>query len=51
LFIEPPPGQALSRLAQQAFTEARAIGVEDWQLDSVVLLAKRERVGRLIKGG
>lgn len=43
LFIEPPPGQVLSRLAQQAFTEARAIGVEDVQLDSIVLLAERER--------
>jgi len=43
LFIEPPPGEVLSRLAQQAFTEARAIGVENVQLDSVVLLAQRER--------
>jgi malonate decarboxylase epsilon subunit len=43
LFIEPPPGTVLSRLARQAFTEARAIGVEDVQLDSVVLLAERER--------
>jgi malonate decarboxylase epsilon subunit len=43
LFIEPPPGTVLSRLAQQAFSEARAIGVEDVQLDSVVLLAERER--------
>jgi malonate decarboxylase epsilon subunit len=43
LFIEPPPGQVLSRLVQQAFTEARAIAVEDVQLDSVLLLAQRER--------
>ncbi len=43
LFIEPPPGQVLSRLAQQAFPEARAVGVEDARLDSVVLLAERER--------
>ncbi len=43
LFIEPPPGKVLSRLAQQAFTGARAIAVEDMQLDSIVLLAKRER--------
>ena len=43
LFIEPPPGEVLSRLAQQEFTEARAIGVENVQLDSVVLLAQRER--------
>jgi malonate decarboxylase epsilon subunit len=43
LFIEPPPGKVLRRLAQQAFTEVRAIAVEDMQLDSIVLLAKRER--------
>ena len=43
LFIEPPPGQVLSRLAQQAFPEARALGVEDVQLDSIVLRAERER--------
>jgi malonate decarboxylase epsilon subunit len=43
LFIEPPPGQVLSRLAEQAFTEARAIGVEGLKLDSIVLLAERER--------
>jgi malonate decarboxylase epsilon subunit len=46
LFIEPPPGEVLSRLVQQAFTEARAIGVEDVPLDSVVLLAQRERTRR-----
>jgi malonate decarboxylase epsilon subunit len=43
LFIEPPPGQVLTRLAQQAFADARAIGVEGVQLESVVLLAQRER--------
>jgi malonate decarboxylase epsilon subunit len=43
LFIEPPPGQVLSRLVQQTFTQARAIAVENLQLDSVVLLAQRER--------
>jgi len=43
LFIEPPPGQVLSRLAQQAFPEARAVAVEDAQLSSVVLLAEREK--------
>ena len=43
LFIEPPPGQVLSRLAQQAFADARAIGVEDVQLESIVLLAQRAR--------
>ena len=43
LFIEPPPGQVLSRLAQQGYTEARAVAVEDLQLDSILLLAQRER--------
>lgn len=43
LFIEPPPGQVLSRLAQHAFPEARAVPVEDAQLLSIVLLAERER--------
>jgi len=43
LFIEPPPGQVLSRLAQQAFPEARAVPVEDAQLHSIVLLAEREK--------
>jgi malonate decarboxylase epsilon subunit len=43
LFIEPPPGQVLSRLAQEAYPGARAVGVEDTRLDSVVLLAQRER--------
>jgi malonate decarboxylase epsilon subunit len=43
LFIEPPPGKVLSKLAQQAFSDARAVGIEDVQLDSVVLLAERER--------
>jgi malonate decarboxylase epsilon subunit len=43
LFIEPPPGDALSRLAQQAFTDARAIAVENVRLESIVAMAKRER--------
>jgi malonate decarboxylase epsilon subunit len=41
-FIEPPPGQVLSRLAQQAFPEARVATVENAQLASIVLLAQRE---------
>ena len=43
LFIEPPPGQVLSRLAQAAFAEARSVAVDDARLDSVVLLARREQ--------
>jgi hypothetical protein len=30
-------------LHEQAFTDARVVAVEDMQLDSVVLLAQRER--------
>jgi malonate decarboxylase epsilon subunit len=43
LFIEPPPGQMLSRLAQQGFPESRAIAVDDTQLSSIALLAQRGR--------
>ncbi len=43
LFIEPPPGQLLSRLAQQEFPEARAVPVDGAQLLSIVLLAERNR--------
>jgi malonate decarboxylase epsilon subunit len=43
LFIEPPPGQVLSRLAQAAFGDARGVAVDDARLDSIVLLARRER--------
>ena len=42
LFIEPPPGQVLSRLAQQAFPEARVAAVDGALLPSIVLLAQRE---------
>ena len=44
LFIEPPPGQVLSRLARDAFDDARSVAMEEVQLDSVVLLARREQV-------
>jgi malonate decarboxylase epsilon subunit len=43
LFIEPPPGQVLSRLAQQEFPEARAVAVEGARLSSIALLAQRDR--------
>jgi malonate decarboxylase epsilon subunit len=42
LFIELPPGEVLSRLAQQAFPEARAVAAAEVQLPSIVLLAERE---------
>jgi malonate decarboxylase epsilon subunit len=43
LFIEPPPGQVLSRLAREAFGDARSAALDDVDLDSVVLLARREQ--------
>jgi malonate decarboxylase epsilon subunit len=43
LFIEPPPGDVLTRLAQAAFPDARAVAVDDARLDSIALLARRER--------
>jgi malonate decarboxylase epsilon subunit len=43
LFIEPPPGQVLSRLAQQSFSAGRAVAVDDQPLDCILLLAARER--------
>jgi malonate decarboxylase epsilon subunit len=42
LFIELSPGDVLSRLAQAAFPDARAIAVDDARLDSITLLANRE---------
>jgi hypothetical protein len=41
LFIEPPPGQVLTRLAQQAFPLARALATEDVQLASIVQTAQK----------
>jgi malonate decarboxylase epsilon subunit len=41
LFIELPPGQVLSRMAQQFFPDARAVPMEGAQLPSIVLLAER----------
>jgi malonate decarboxylase epsilon subunit len=43
LFIEPSPGTVLTRLAQAAFPDARAVAVDDTRLDSIALLARRER--------
>lgn len=41
LFIEMPPGRALSGLARQEFSEARAVAAVDVDLDSVVQLVRR----------
>jgi malonate decarboxylase epsilon subunit len=43
LFIEPPPGQVLTRLAQQAFPLARSLATEDVQLASIVQAAQKWR--------
>ncbi|HZC36245.1 MAG TPA: malonate decarboxylase subunit epsilon [Chthoniobacterales bacterium] len=42
LFIELPPGDALTELASAAFPEARCVAVGDTRIDSVINLAKRE---------
>jgi malonate decarboxylase epsilon subunit len=41
LFVEPPPGQALTRLAQEAFPMARAIAAEETPIHSIVHAAQR----------
>lgn len=43
LFIEPPPGQVLTRLAQAAFTDARCVAVEEAGMETALLLARREQ--------
>jgi malonate decarboxylase epsilon subunit len=43
LFVEPPPGQALTRLAQEAFPMARAIAAEAVPIRSIVQAAQRAR--------
>ena len=43
LFVEPPPGQALTRLAQEAFPMARAIAAEAVPIRSIVQAAQRGR--------
>jgi malonate decarboxylase epsilon subunit len=40
-FVEPPPGQVLTRLAQEAFPMARAIAAEEVPLRSIVHAAQR----------
>jgi malonate decarboxylase epsilon subunit len=40
-FVEPPPGQVLTRLAQEAFPMARAMAAEEVPLRSVVQAAQR----------
>jgi malonate decarboxylase epsilon subunit len=40
-FVEPPPGQVLTRLAQEAFPMARAIAAEGAPIRSIVQAAQR----------
>jgi malonate decarboxylase epsilon subunit len=40
-FVEPPPGQVLTRLAQEAFPMARAIAAEEVPIRSIVQAAQR----------
>jgi malonate decarboxylase epsilon subunit len=40
-FVEPPPGQVLTRLAQEAFPMARAMAVEDVPIRVIVQAAHR----------
>jgi malonate decarboxylase epsilon subunit len=40
-FVEPPPGQVLTRLAQEAFPMARAVAAEDVPIRSIVQAAQR----------
>jgi malonate decarboxylase epsilon subunit len=42
-FVEPPPGQVLTRLAQEAFPMARAIAAEEVSIRSIVQAAQRGR--------
>jgi malonate decarboxylase epsilon subunit len=42
-FVEPPPGQALTRLARDAFPMARAMAAEEVPIRSIVQTAQRGR--------
>jgi malonate decarboxylase epsilon subunit len=42
-FVEPPPGQALTRLAQEAFPDARAVAAETVPLRYIVRAARSGR--------
>jgi len=43
LFVEMPPGRVLTELAESAFPGARAVAVADTRLDTIEILAARER--------
>ncbi len=43
LFVEVPPGRVLTGLAETAFPEARAVAAEETALETIAVLAGRER--------
>jgi len=43
LFVKMPPGRILTELAEGAFPDARAVAVDDTRLDTIAILAERER--------
>jgi malonate decarboxylase epsilon subunit len=43
LFVEMPPGHILTSLATAAFPDARVVAAEDARLDTIAVLAQRER--------
>ncbi|MBV8676122.1 MAG: malonate decarboxylase subunit epsilon [Planctomycetaceae bacterium] len=43
LFIEMPPGHTLTGLATAAFPDARVVAAEDARLETIAILAERER--------
>lgn len=43
LFVEMPPGRILTELAEGAFPDARAVAVDETRLDTIAVLAERER--------
>jgi len=46
LFVEPPPGDVLTRLAKNAFPEARCLAVDDSGTDSALLLINKAQKTR-----
>lgn len=44
LFVEVPPGRVLTSLAEAAFCEARAVAADETSLETIAVLAERERV-------
>jgi malonate decarboxylase epsilon subunit len=43
LFVEVPPGQVLTGLAEASFAEARAVAAAETPLDTIAVLTASER--------